>query len=73
MSDTVMWHLCDDGLKYPDHIRSRGSEAVIKELCKTAEGPEPGLIKIEPGNAYIEDPSGNQFAWNPHLSSWDEL
>jgi hypothetical protein len=67
------WKLCDDGKPYEEHVRSQGTETAVKALYHEATSPRKGAIKIEPGNAYVEDPDGEQFAWNPHTSQWDTL
>lgn len=61
-----MWSVVDDR---DGRVVATGTEAEVKKAYFNviAAGELPGM------EAYVEDPEGNQFAWNFHMEAWDEL
>jgi hypothetical protein len=69
IGDRDDWTLHDDSKPWPDDTLMQGPETVIKalyyEVLRTGQVAE--------ADAYIEDPNGNQFAWNRHTLEWNAL
>ena len=58
------WLLCDDAKDYDERVILRGDEAVVK----AAHQQQPGNIA-----AYVEDPDGRQYDYNPGTGEWDVI
>ena len=63
-----MWKLCDD--RDGSEIFT-GDEEQVKHRWFLALQPDQG--GYWEGNLYIEKPSGDHIAWNPHTKRWDAL
>lgn len=61
-----MWSVVDDR---DGNVVATGTEAQAK-LAYFSAISSGVLPEME---AFIEDAEGNQFAWNKHTSTWDEL